>query len=125
MPRPADNALMSDDPQNNPQTRKRPWFQFSLRTLMMAVTLLAIACGYVASQARIVGIRNAARARIEALGGQYKVGGAIFGDYEEEVPLVRRWLGDEPVNFVLLPESASSSDEQRIREVFPDVVVNR
>ncbi len=115
----------ADLPNAESPKRNRRWYQFSLRTLLIVVTLLAMTCGYVASEAKIVGVRNAARARIESLGGQYKVGGAIFGDYEEKVPLVRRWLGDEPVNFVLLPDSASSSDEQRIREVFPDVVIGR
>ncbi len=34
--------------------RKRRWFQFSLRTLMIGVTLLAVACGYVGWEAKIV-----------------------------------------------------------------------
>jgi hypothetical protein len=34
--------------------RKRRWFQFSLRTLMIGVTLLAMVCGYVGRQTKIV-----------------------------------------------------------------------
>jgi hypothetical protein len=33
---------------------KRRWFQFSLRTLLIGVTLFAAACGYVAHEAHIV-----------------------------------------------------------------------
>ena len=33
---------------------KRRWFQFSMRTLLIVVTLLAVACAYVGWQAKIV-----------------------------------------------------------------------
>jgi hypothetical protein len=42
-----DNAAMDAEPK-----RKRRWFQFSLRTLLIGVTLLAVACGYVAKEAK-------------------------------------------------------------------------
>jgi hypothetical protein len=41
-----------------PPKRKRRWFQFSLRSLLIFVTLLAVACGYVAREAEIVRKRN-------------------------------------------------------------------
>ena len=106
-----------------PPKRKRRWFQFSLRTLLIVVVLVAAACGYVARQARIVAVRDAARARITALGGQWRLGGYI--DYEESVPLIRRWLGDEPVSSVIIPDNVSTEDEQRIRDVFEDVAISR
>jgi hypothetical protein len=43
-----DNAAMQTEPPNaDPPKRKRRWFQFSLRSLMIGVTLLAVVCGYV------------------------------------------------------------------------------
>jgi hypothetical protein len=43
-----DNAAMeSEPPKADPPKRKHRWFQFSLRTLLIVVTLLAILCGYV------------------------------------------------------------------------------
>ena len=39
--------------------RKRRWFQFSLRSLMIGVTLLAVACAYVVWQVKIVAERRA------------------------------------------------------------------
>jgi hypothetical protein len=43
-PAPADNAAMEAEPSKaEPPKRKRRWFQFSLRTLMIVVTLLAVA----------------------------------------------------------------------------------
>jgi hypothetical protein len=49
LPAVGDNTAMSEPPK-----RKRRWFQVSLRTLMIAVTLLAAACAYVGWQAKIV-----------------------------------------------------------------------
>ena len=43
-----------------PPKRKRRWYQFGLRTLMIAVTLLAVPLGYVGWQAKIVRERKAA-----------------------------------------------------------------
>jgi hypothetical protein len=36
--------MQSEPPEADPPKRKRRWFQFSLRTLMIAVTLLAVSC---------------------------------------------------------------------------------
>ncbi len=44
---------------SKPPKRKRRWFQFSLRTLLIGVTLLAVACAYVGWQAKIVRERRA------------------------------------------------------------------
>jgi hypothetical protein len=43
-PAAGDNAAAQNDPPKaDPPNRKRRWFQFSLRTLMFGVTLVAIA----------------------------------------------------------------------------------
>ena len=39
--------LEADLPKADPPKRQRRWFQFSLRTLMIVVTLLAVVCAYV------------------------------------------------------------------------------
>ena len=60
LPAVGDNAAMeAEPPKAEPPKRKRRWFQFSLRTLMIVVTLLAIPGGYVGWQAKIVRDRNA------------------------------------------------------------------
>jgi hypothetical protein len=38
---------------------RRRWYQFRLRTLLIAVALLAVPCSYIAGQYRIVGMRRA------------------------------------------------------------------
>ena len=54
-------AMPTEPPKAEPPKRNRRWFRFSLRTLMIGVTLLAVACAYVGWQAKIVGERRALR----------------------------------------------------------------
>jgi hypothetical protein len=44
----------------DPPKRKRRWLQFSLRTLLIVTGLVAVICGYIGSQAKIVMERKAA-----------------------------------------------------------------
>ena len=55
----ADNAAMEAEPSAAAPTRKRRWLQFSLRTLLIGVTLLAAACGYFMCEYEIARGRNA------------------------------------------------------------------
>jgi hypothetical protein len=58
LPAVADNAAMqTETPNVEPPKRKRRWFQFSLRTLLICVTLLAAVCP--------LGVRFLKRWRIE------------------------------------------------------------
>jgi hypothetical protein len=57
LPPPAvgDNAAMqAEQPKADPPKRKRRWFQFSQRTLLIGVTLLAVVCGYFGCRAKII-----------------------------------------------------------------------
>jgi hypothetical protein len=46
-----DNAAMpTEPPQTDAPKRKRRWFQFSLRTLMIVTALVAVSCGLLGSK---------------------------------------------------------------------------
>jgi hypothetical protein len=61
LPAAEDNAAMqADPPKAEPPKRKRRWFQFHVRTLMIGVTLLAVPMGYVGWHAKIVRERTRA-----------------------------------------------------------------
>ncbi len=54
LPAVGDNGAMEAEPPTvDPPKRRRRWFQFSLRTLLSLVTLLAAACAYFGWQERI------------------------------------------------------------------------
>jgi hypothetical protein len=76
IPTVGDNAgMQSDTPKAEPK-RKRRWFQFSLRTLMIGVTLVAIPCGWFGMKV------ERARKRHQAVETIRKLGGYVHYDYE-------------------------------------------
>jgi hypothetical protein len=102
--------------------------------MLIAVTLLAVACGYVGWQAKIVRERKAMIERVhnglnglcETVNKYLSLGASLHFDpqlTEDQTPTVswiRQWLGDEPVVLVLLPETVSQSDAEEIFRLFPE-----
>jgi hypothetical protein len=98
--------------------RKRRCFQFSLRSLLIGVALLAVTCGYVGRQAEIVRKRQAMLDRIDGLGGVYWTAESFReliqinfwtgvkqsdGWSPPRIPLIRSWLGDQAIVWIALP----------------------
>jgi Leucine Rich repeat len=72
-----DNAAMQTaPPKAEPPKRKRRWFQFSLRTLMIVTVICAIASAWV------TGRRDQKRKEQEAVSAIVKLGGLAWYDYE-------------------------------------------
>ena len=118
LPAAADNAVMpTEPPKAEPPKHKRRWFQFSLRSLMIGVTLLAVASAYVGWQARIV------RERLELL----KTGGgspvSMIGrdqSKDGQIPFFRRLMGDRFCTVIWLDQGA---DIGRYKTAFPEADV--
>jgi hypothetical protein len=104
----------AEPPKVDPPKRKRRWFQFSLRTLMIGVALLAVPMGYVGRQAEIVRQR---RAVLNALPRW------IPTNETTGLPWIRRLLGDEKVFWIALPKTASKPERQRMKALFPEALV--
>jgi hypothetical protein len=103
---------------DKPRLRLR-WFQFSLRTLLIVVTLLAVGCGYVGWQVKIVRGRRAMLRTIDAAGGRY------LAINDDDLPArmtgpgwIRRFLGDVAV--VEIDFHASSLSQDDLKEKFPE-----
>src|SRR4051794_5204364 len=82
---------------------KRRWYQFSLRTLLIGVTLLAVPCAYVGWQIRIVRARRALRASDFAF--FYRAIDMAFFEAEKypepaTIPWIWERLGDEAIQVV-------------------------
>jgi hypothetical protein len=102
--------------------RKRRWFQFSLRTLLIGVTLLAVACAYVAHEKAIADRRRDLLKWIGQHQSQIRTDGGLPVDEEVEKPsFVRRLLGDQIIAEVYLRQEVSEDDIQRIKDTFPGV----
>jgi hypothetical protein len=100
----------------------RRHFQFRLRTLMIGVTLLAAACGYVRWRYSVVWERKAMIRHILADDHGY-VGMALTPPtpLSERLPWTRRFLGDTPIRDIGLPITTSAEERAAIRAIFPGV----
>jgi hypothetical protein len=91
-------------------------FQFRLRTLLIVVTLLAVACGYVAHEARIVQDRRDEWKRSVT----YR---HVMFRNEDEFGILnwtRRALGDKVVYIIALPEETDPAELARLHSIFPE-----
>jgi hypothetical protein len=126
LPAVGDNAAMeAEPPQADPPKRKRRWFQFSLRTLLIVVTLLAAPLGYVGWQAKIVRERRALLDSIKAAGGSDLTDVLHNSAIPPPPPWLRRILGDQTVEVLLVPATTNEETLARIHRLFPDTLVGR
>jgi hypothetical protein len=103
-------------------SRKRRWFQFSLRTLMIGVTLfcVVIAAGWCANQARRAWARTSILEAIREHGGEYQ---ERLGHQPSIKSFLRRLCGDRCVVVVWRPRDGSGPTEDEIRAEFPKVQI--
>ncbi len=109
--------------------------QFRLRTLMIAVTLLAVPLGYVGWQAKIVRERKAwlkAHPQLDSLSFKAMLferslvpddqdkPPAIQGDTSESPSVIRLWLGDATVEQLWVKEGAEAKTAAGI---FPESTI--
>ena len=78
---------------------------------MIGVTLFAVTCGYVGWQAKIVRGRTAFR--------DAHCGFSWVGD-DNEVPWLRRCLGDEPYKTLAMPSDSSKDLRDQAASLFPE-----
>jgi hypothetical protein len=102
-----------------PPKRKRRWFQFSLRTLMIVVMLLALPCAYVGWQAKIVRERRALLDSIKAAGGSDLTVVLYNSASPPPPPWLRRLLGDQTIEVLLVPATTNEETLARIPRLFP------
>jgi hypothetical protein len=113
-------------------TRRRRWYQFDLRTLLVAFAVFAALSAWMASEWRFVQRRNAARKEA------YSVKAAFLPPYgpppygpARDIPFWRRAMGDEGLwRIYLMPrpgelEAAPDPELLRLKELFTEATVRR
>jgi hypothetical protein len=114
--------MQTEPPIADPPKRKRRWFQFRLRTLMVVVTIMAAGCAWIAHEGRIVQERTALRQWIEEGGGacvSNDLAASVSSSPSIDEPsIVRRWMGDQTVTTVFLPRKFADQDLLRIKTCF-------
>src|SRR5262245_2775297 len=99
----------------DPKNRRR-WFQFSLKGLLIFVTIF---CGWLGWQVHTVRSRLAWRHTIEERGGYCVLMNSSDGS---QLPWFRRMLGDEDVGAVILYPNCSEEEKIRIESEFPEIL---
>jgi hypothetical protein len=97
--------------------RRRRWYQFRLRTSLIAVVIAAIPCGYVGSQARIVRQRNEVQRAWEDRGAMF-----CFSD-SNPPSYLRRRFGDMSAFLIWVP-ACDSRERKEIEAVFPEAEIS-
>src|SRR5437588_6840846 len=100
--------MQTEPPKADPPKPKRRRYQFSLRTLMIVVTLFCVVVGgYVGWQAKIVAERASMRQRLEAAGAFF------FPERPEFAPSwLRRQLGDFSAPAIYRPSDCGIGDSE-------------
>jgi len=97
---------------------------FSLRTLFVVVTLVAVWLGW---QENLVRRRTVERNRIEAAGGRFSARAAQAGSsrgykpyYYARLSFVRELLGDRAAAEIILPSSFTDEERHSVAEMFSE-----
>jgi hypothetical protein len=101
--------------------RKRYRFQFRLRSLLVAVAIVAAIASVVAEPARTANQRKAARqSNADYIFFDEGVNFDATVPPEADVSVVRRLFGDSSVPDIALPAATSKRERQRIATLFPE-----
>jgi hypothetical protein len=117
-----ENPANADPPVPAKNSHRRRWFQFSLRSLMIFVALLAVPMGYVAHVAKIVRERKLLLDKVVSLGGGYSaiVSGRTWG---KGPSLIDRVLGDEPIMVISFSRSTVGNRLTGLGAAFPEASI--
>lgn len=118
-----------------PCPSRRRWYQFSTRTLIVVLTIVGVACGWLAREWKFVRDRRAFDVAARATGGGYAFSAQDSmaaswpqpipdAEYKTrwppKVPVWRRWLGDEPYGLVMVPDQWTEGEARKTAALFPE-----
>jgi hypothetical protein len=106
--------MQTERPKVEPPKRKRRWYQFSLRSLMVFTMVVAVACGWVGWQAKVVRDRKSELNRAVSM----RLIGIDSDDRAKAIPWMRRVLGDVSVNSISMPPDTTIDELDRLRAFF-------
>jgi hypothetical protein len=104
--------------------RKRRCVQFSLRTLLIGVTLLAVPLGYFGWQAKIVRHRSWVLSHFGNRKWPAVVPGELW-ESQESLPWIRRVVGDRAHSRLEVDRTVPESDFIAIKDAYPEASVVR
>ena len=109
------------------QSLQRRRFQFSLRWLALAFTLVAVLLGLAMREAAIVSERKQIREWLNDHAASLISVGTLneFERQRNSISFWRRWLGDSYFVGHITVHNCSDAELQRVRSAFPEATVDR
>jgi hypothetical protein len=105
-----------------PQSPRRRWFQFRLRTMLIGVMVLCVVPGgYVICQRKIVQDR---KSMLETGDEKPFVDADSATSAQDQIPLIRRWLGDRAIRSIRLKSDDYDANVERHRAAFPEAQIS-
>jgi hypothetical protein len=115
---------------------RRRWYQFGIGTMLLLVTILAVWLGwelnYIRKRAAFL-VENERLSNVDVpdepskdgTGSYVTITGTLVEppDAPAAIPFWRRWLGDTPAEFVILPQKASKAYRKQAKSLFPEAQV--
>lgn len=98
-----------------PALPRRRWFRYSLRTMLVVVTVFAVWLGW-----ELKFVRERKAFLDWTIEERHIIRFTHFDGPAPAVPFWRRWLGDAPVQSVMLPHGSSEADLIRAQSLFPE-----
>jgi hypothetical protein len=102
--------------------KRRRWFQFSLTTMLVVITVIAVWLGWNLSRVRqreatIVFLKNS------GMSVAYPTTAALQIPPWKHLPFGWRILGAKPVRTVYLPQQFKEVDREQVRGLFPEAAI--
>jgi hypothetical protein len=123
-------AMEAEPPKADSPKRKRRRFQFSLRTLLIGVTLLAVPCAYTGWQEKIISERREVVATHGIIRSWYIP--IVRYDSTPEHPLPRplapwplRWLGEDGFARIVAKDRETDDEVANLKRLFPEAEIWR
>jgi hypothetical protein len=107
----------------SPTPPRRRWFQFSLGTMLVLVTVFAAWLGWELSF-----VRERKATRRWLVENEWRVLHPTYGGVEPSdftIPKWRVWMGDEPIAIIISPEAVTVRDLERVRNLFREAITGR
>jgi hypothetical protein len=120
--------MQTEPPKAEPPKRNRRWFQFSLRSLTIGVTLLAVPCAYVGYNLNWIRERDAARKSLIGRtlfdsGMDYRNRRFLTGYPLRLAPWSLRILGETGAGIWILDIPKSDPVIEQLRRLFPEASI--
>ena len=99
---------------------RRRWFQFSLATMFVVVTVFAVLLGW---ELKFIEQRDEFREWLLNSRGDFRFRGNTPQSVTDDIPIWRAWLGDTSCSLIMLGHNPTPAQLEKAHKLFPEAEV--